>query len=216
MRIAMIGCKGIPAAMALGGGVETHVEELSTRLAQRGHQVTVYVRPYANPRHDLRFKGVRLVTLPSIPTKSLDTWTHTLVSTLHALSQPYDIVHYHGVGPSTLASLIRLFRPSTKIVVTFHSRDRFHSKWGLVGKLYLAVGEWTAVRFPHATIAVSHAIQLGPVWYRARKVFLHLEPARASQVRRGRHRGISPCADRHEARHRRRAAAWCDLVRAAA
>lgn len=156
----MIGCKGIPAAQASGGGIETHVEELSTRLAMRGHRVTVYVRPYANPRYDEHWRGIRLVTLPSIPTKSLDALSHTFLSSLHALFQPYDIIHYHGVGPSTMAWIVRVFKPSAKVIVTFHSRDRFHAKWGLIGKLYLAIGEWTAVRYPHATIAVSHAIQL--------------------------------------------------------
>lgn len=44
MRIAMIGQKGIPL-ISDGGGIEKHVEELSTRLAERGHQVFVYIRP---------------------------------------------------------------------------------------------------------------------------------------------------------------------------
>lgn len=41
LKIAMIGSKGIPA---LFGGIEKHVEEISTRLASRGHAVTVYGR----------------------------------------------------------------------------------------------------------------------------------------------------------------------------
>ena len=41
MKIAFIGQKGIPA---IAGGVEKHVEKLSTRLAAQGHEVTVYVR----------------------------------------------------------------------------------------------------------------------------------------------------------------------------
>jgi glycosyltransferase involved in cell wall biosynthesis len=44
-------------------------------------------------------------------------------------------------------------------VVTFHSRDRFHEKWNIFARLYLAWGELTAIKFPHATIAVSHVIQ---------------------------------------------------------
>lgn len=156
----MIGCKGIPASQALGGGIETHVEELSTRLALDGHLVSVYVRPYTNPAHEMKYKGVNLITITCIKTKNLETWTHTLFSTLHALVQPLDIIHYHGVGPSTLAWIVRVFKPKVKVIVTFHSRDQFHTKWGLIGRAYLALGEWTAVRFPHATIAVAHTIQL--------------------------------------------------------
>ena len=41
MRIAIVGTRGIPAAY---GGFETFAWELSIRLAQRGHSVTVYCR----------------------------------------------------------------------------------------------------------------------------------------------------------------------------
>ncbi len=41
MKIAFIGQKGIPVTF---GGVEYQVEGLATRLAKRGHEVSVYVR----------------------------------------------------------------------------------------------------------------------------------------------------------------------------
>lgn len=160
MRIAMIGSKGIPASLAQGGGIETHVEELSVRLAERGHDVTVYVRAYANPHKAKHFKGVRLITLPSIRLKHLDAITHVLLSSLHVLFTRATIVHYHAVGPSTLSCIPRIFAPWKRVVVTFHSRDRYHEKWGWFARSYLAYGEWTAVRFPHATIVISHALQI--------------------------------------------------------
>ncbi len=160
MRIYMIGAKGIPAATSQGGGIETHVEELATRLVVLGHEVSVYVRPYANPRRIKEFKGVNLITLPTLKRKNLDAFANSFLATLHVLGQKADVVHYHGVGPSTLAWIPRLFKPRAKIVVTFHSRDRFHEKWRWFAKAYLALGEWTAVFFPHTTVATSHAIQL--------------------------------------------------------
>lgn len=159
MRIAMIGVKGIPAAMASGGGIERHVEQLAPRLADLGHEVTVYVRRYTNPREIRTWNGVHLVTLPAIRRKNFETIFHTLLSTIHACRRRYDIIHYHGVGPSTLAWIPRIFSRRARVVVTFHSRDQFHEKWNVLAKMYLAWGEWTAVMFPHATIAVSHVIQ---------------------------------------------------------
>ncbi len=156
----MIGCKGIPAFASQGGGIETHVEELSTRLVERGHTVTVYVRPYANPDRKTSYKNVRLVTIPTIHRKHLDAVTHTFLSSIHALFTRSQILHYHGVGPSTLSWIPRVFAPWKKVVVTFHSRDRFHEKWQWFARAYLAFGEWTSVHFPHATIAVSHSIQV--------------------------------------------------------
>jgi rhamnosyltransferase len=59
-----------------------------------------------------------------------------------------------------LAFIPRLLKPGAKVVATFHSRDRFHEKWRWPAKAYLAFGEWAVNRFPHATIAVSHTLQL--------------------------------------------------------
>lgn len=153
----MIGQKAVP--FYRDGGVERHVEELATRLAARGHKVIVYVRPrYLATEEDI-WRKVKLIRLPSIPTKHLDTWTHTLLASLHVLFQDVDIIHYHGVGPSTFAWIPRLFKPKAKVIVTFHSIDRFHKKWGFFARLYLRLGEWTATHFPQATIAVSESIK---------------------------------------------------------
>lgn len=160
MRIAMIGQKGIPFdEEGGGGGIERHVEELSTRLVERGNEVIVYVRPHAVSWKEPTYKGVRLIRRPSLKSKNFDTISHALICTLDVLFRNVDIIHYHGVGPSTLAWVPRLLKPGAQVVVTFHSQDRFHLKWGLFARLYLTWGEWTAVHIPHLTIAVSHAIR---------------------------------------------------------
>ncbi|MCU1263169.1 MAG: glycosyl transferase, group 1, partial [Bryobacterales bacterium] len=79
MRIALLGTRGIPANY---GGFETFAEEISTRLVQRGHQVTVYCREkYSEPS----YRGVSLIYLPTIRHKYLDTLAHTFYSTIHLL-----------------------------------------------------------------------------------------------------------------------------------
>ena len=83
-RIALVGTRGIPARY---GGFETFAEELSTRLAERGHQVHVYCRQ----RHpDPVYRGVCLRYLPTIRHKYFDTVAHTFVSTLHLLAHRVD------------------------------------------------------------------------------------------------------------------------------
>ena len=54
MRIAMIGLRGLPAR---AGGVERHVEELATRLVDRGHEVTVFCRPGYAPEAGETYRG---------------------------------------------------------------------------------------------------------------------------------------------------------------
>lgn len=178
MKIAMIGQKTIGVKGGRAGGIETHVEMLASRLAERGHEVFAYARadyhrsgttpPAAGSKSvtssrlsiPREINGVRLVFIPTIYRKNLEAIVHTFLSSVHALFRNYDIIHYHGVGPATLAWIPRLFKPRTKVVVTFHSQDRFHAKWSLVGRLYLHFGEFAAAWFPNACIAVSHTIQV--------------------------------------------------------
>ena len=75
------------------GGFETFAEELGWRLADRGHAVTVYCRTGNSTEAGSRFRGMELVHLPAIRHKYTETVTHTLVSALHAVLRPYDVVY---------------------------------------------------------------------------------------------------------------------------
>lgn len=149
----MIGQKGIPATW---GGVERHVEELSARLAARGHEVVVYTRPSYTDRSLLEHRGVRLRSLPTIGTKHLEAIVHCALSTLDSWGGRFDIVHYHAIGPTLTAPLARL--RGFGVVATVHGRDWKREKWGLVGRSALRLGEWTATHVPHATISVSESL----------------------------------------------------------
>ena len=74
MKVAILGTRGVPAAY---GGFETLAEELSVRLAARGHDVTVYARRGA-VREEIggRIRGVRVVFAPTVRHKYLDTVVH--------------------------------------------------------------------------------------------------------------------------------------------
>src|SRR5678810_936696 len=94
MKLAILGTRGIPARY---GGFETFAEELSTRLAKRGHQVTVYCRErHSEPTYhpEQTYRGVRLQYLPTIRHKYFDTIVHTALSTLHVLGSRYDALLY--------------------------------------------------------------------------------------------------------------------------
>ena len=145
MKIAFIGQKGIPAH---SGGVEKHVERIAVSMAEMGHEVTVYARPHYVKSTEKTFRGVSLVFMPSIRTKHLDAITHTFVSTLHALFQDYEVIHFHSIGPSIFSILPRIFRPDMRVVSTFHSRDYFHQKWNAfpaipnIWPIWRALPEW--------------------------------------------------------------------------
>jgi glycosyltransferase involved in cell wall biosynthesis len=149
----MIGQKGIPATL---GGIERHVQELATRLARREVAVDVYCRPHYTPK-GARIAGVDLIRLPSIHTKHLDAISHTAAATLHALFSRADIVHYHALGPSSLAWLPRLGGKRT--VVTVHGLDWRREKWGPVAARLLRACEWTATHCADTTVVVSRTLE---------------------------------------------------------
>jgi len=156
MKIAMIGQKGIPA---LYGGIERHVEELSRELAKQGHEILVYARSWYTAKTIKKYLGIRVLHIPTIRTKHLDAIIHTFLSTIHALKEKPDVIHYHGVGPALLSFIPRIFSPRTKVVTTFHCVDRYHQKWNWFARLMLRFGEKAACIFPHRTIVVSKTIQ---------------------------------------------------------
>jgi glycosyltransferase involved in cell wall biosynthesis len=155
MKIAFIGQKGIPAKL---GGVEKHVEEISTRLAQMGHEVFVYVRDNYTDKNLAEFRKVKLIHIPTISTKHLDAITHTLFSTLHALFHKYDVIHYQAIGPSFLSWIIRVFKPKTVLISTFHCQDYYHQKWGRFAQFSLKLGEYVTCKIPNKTITVSQEL----------------------------------------------------------
>lgn len=156
MKIVMLGQKGVPSTF---GGVETHVTELSTRLVRAGHSVTAYARNWYTPKGSAMFNGIRIVRLPSLKTKCTDAITHTFLAVLHAVTviRP-EVYHFHGVGPALLAWMPRILAPRATVIVTFHSVDRLHAKWGAFGRWSLKMGERAALTFAHTTIAVSKTI----------------------------------------------------------
>lgn len=149
LKIAMIGQKGVPAVYS---GVERHVEEISVRLAKKGHSVTVFCRPHYTKVNE-NYRGVRLKHLPSIHTKHLDAITHSFLATLETLRGDFDIIHYHALGPSTLSFLPKL--AGKKVVVTVHGIDWLRPKWGFLARKFLLFGEMASILFPHRTIVVS-------------------------------------------------------------
>jgi len=147
----MIGQRGLPATF---GGVEHHVEEIGARLASRGHQVTVFSRRSYAPEQRASYRGMRVRALPTVSSKHLDAIVHSGVSTLAAISDAVDVVHYHAVGPGLPAFVPRYFSRA-KVVQTIHGRDAERAKWGGVARTALRAGEWLSARVPDATIVVS-------------------------------------------------------------
>ena len=159
LRIAFIGGRGVVSQYS---GIETYYEEVGKRLAQMGHEVTVYCRSYFSPARQVH-NGMRLVRLPTIRSKHLETLVHTFLSTVHAVFGDSDIVHYHCLGPALFSFLPRWF--GKKTVVTVQGLDWQRQKWGRTASAILRLGERASIKMPDLTMVVSRTLQ---DYYRAR------------------------------------------------
>lgn len=164
MKIAMIGHKRIPSRE---GGVEIVVEELSTRMAALGHDVTVYNRSGHNVsgrendgysyQKRFEYEGVHVVTVPAPQKKSLNAIVYSFLATLRACMQPYDVIHFHAEGPCVMIPLAKLF--GKRCVATIHGLDWKRSKWGGFATKFLLFGEKTAARHADAIIVLSSNVK---------------------------------------------------------
>jgi glycosyltransferase involved in cell wall biosynthesis len=163
MKIAIIGTRGIPPRY---GGFERLAEQLSIRLAARGHEVTVYCRrPFTTPE-DVVPPGVRRVILPTISEKHLDTPFHTFLSVIHVLFTSADVVLICNVANGPLAWIPRLARKPT--VLNVDGLDRKRRKWNLLARSVLYFCELTATFTPTRIVTDARLIQ-EYYWNRYRK-----------------------------------------------
>ena len=154
MKIAFIGQKGIPA---IWGGIETHVEEIAARLAKRGHHVDVYVRDWYTPKDNIFYRNINLKHIFCIHTKYLDAITHSFNSSINALFNFYDIIHYQAMGPTLTSWIPKIFKK--KVISTIHSFDYEAGKWGRLAKMVLRISEKFALTIPSKTIVIAQYLE---------------------------------------------------------
>ncbi len=150
MRIAYIAVKGIP----IGGGIEKVTEEIGSRLVNKGHEVIVYSSRDYGTTGDCDFKGMHIKTVPSINTKALHKLSICYFATRDVMrNRNADIVHFHAIGPSVFSIFPRLRGIPT--VVQAHGLEWKRDKWGIVGKTFFRLADYSVVYFPSKATAVS-------------------------------------------------------------
>ena len=154
MRIVILGTRGVPANY---GGFETFAEHLSTRLAARGHDVTVYCRAhYISPRQ-LEYQGVRLKVLPTIRHKYFDTVVHAFLSALHAAPSRYDAALICNAANAPFAPILRL--AGTPVVINVDGLEHKRKKWNWIARRYYLLAERLATVLPSETVTDAKVIQ---------------------------------------------------------
>ena len=155
MRIGILGTRGIPARY---GGFETLAEELSARLAARGHDVTVYTRSRYAEAGLSPHRGAKIRVLPTIPTKYLDTIVHGALSCVDAAFERFDAVLVCNAINAASCFVPRL-SGKTRVVLNVDGLERHRRKWSAAGKLAYRASEWLSTVIPDAIVSDAKVIQ---------------------------------------------------------
>lgn len=152
MKVALLGTRGVPARY---GGFETAVEEIGSRLAVRGYEVTVYCR---NPgQTQKQYRGMRLVNAPALKYRMAETLSHTAASTAHVIVKDRpDVVLMMNAGNAPL--LKPLMFAGIPVAVHLDGLESRREKWRGVGARYYRWAERAAVRWGDVVIADAQAI----------------------------------------------------------
>ncbi len=154
MKIAIIGTRGVPANY---GGFETFAEELGSRLAARGHEVTVYGRRgFIDPQLG-EYRGMRLVVLPSLRSKHLETVSNTLLAAFHAARRGFDVVLMCNAANAPFVRILQM--AGVPVALNVDGLERKRRKWGIAGRTYYRLGECLAARLPNALITDAEVIR---------------------------------------------------------
>lgn len=151
MRIAVIGTRGIPD---IQGGVEKHCQSLYPRLAR--DEILLYRRRPFVKKDSSGYSNIRYIDLPSTRIKGFEALFHSLLAAVHTLTKRVDVVHVHNMGPGLFVPLLKMF--GKRVVLTYHSENHTDTKWGMLARNVLRLGQYLSLRFADRIIFVNKAV----------------------------------------------------------
>lgn len=148
MKICVLGTRGFPY---IQGGVEKHCESLYPLFGGNCRFVVFRRRAYVTSNET--YPNITFVDLPSTKIKGVEAVFHSFLATCYSVCCHPDIVHIHNIGPALFSPLLRLF--GIKVVLTYHSPNYEHKKWGWFAKSVLRLSEKIALNASNAIIFVN-------------------------------------------------------------
>ena len=148
--VYVFGTRGFPGVQ---GGVEKHCEQLYPELTAE-YDIYVFRRiPFLPVGSGKIYGKIHFIDLPSTRIKGFEAFFHSLLCTFYCIIKRPDIVHIHNIGPGMFVPLLKLF--GLKVVLTYHSANYEHKKWGYVARKILKLSEWIALKCADAIIFVN-------------------------------------------------------------
>ena len=148
MKLSVIGLRGFPM---IEGGVEKHCESLYPKLKE-DIDITVYRRK-SYVKSDGSYDHISFIDLPSTKIKGFEPFFHSFISSVSALIRKPDVVHYHNIGPALFSPIVKIRK--IPVVLTYHSPNYEHKKWGKFARNLLLFSEKVALRTADKIVFVN-------------------------------------------------------------
>tara|TARA_B100000900_G_scaffold73531_1_gene58585 strand:- start:3122 stop:4183 length:1062 start_codon:yes stop_codon:yes gene_type:complete len=149
-KVAVIGSVGLPASY---GGFETLVENIIDRKIE----FTVYCSGKHYQKRYKKYKGAFLVYVP-IKANGISSIFYDVFSILHAIFNGHKTILVLGYPAAILFPIIRLLKPSLKIVTNIDGMEWKRAKWKKFASIYLRFSERLAVKFSQIVISDNKVI----------------------------------------------------------
>jgi len=152
MRIAAFGCRFFPPK-AGSAGEDKFAFELYPRIANLGHNVSVFTRTYELRQSGKRDKILNVKTYSkwTIRKSGFDTLIHSFLCTFNIIINDLaDIIHIHNGGNSIWAFFLRIFGKT--VIISQDGIDWKREKWSWYGKLYLYISTFITAYIPNRVI----------------------------------------------------------------
>lgn len=160
MKIAIIGCRGIPAKY---GGFETFAHGLTENLVKKGYEVTVSCEYKPKNSREENFKGSKLEYFPIKPPKNylLRKFYENLsdIYFLIKLSRKNQLIYFLGIEVGMFLFIPKILNKNSMFMVNIDGVMWERSKFNLFERWLLKLNHDCATRFADKVIADAEAMK---------------------------------------------------------
>ncbi len=166
MKVCVFGLRGFPL---VEGGVEKHCEALYSHIQYDADITVIRRKPYVRSKE--KYKNITFIDIISTKIKGLEVILHSFLATRKAAKLNPDVVHIHNIGPALFAK--KLYKKGIPVVLTYHSPNYEHDKWGWFAKKILLHCEKVALKYSSRIIFVNkYQMEKYPMSVQRKSIFI--------------------------------------------
>jgi glycosyltransferase involved in cell wall biosynthesis len=157
LKIAIIGCRGIPNHY---GGFEEHAEKVALAFIAKGHKVTVY-NVDEHPYQENEWKGVEIkhIFCKESRLKIAGTFIFDYLCLVDAKRSDYDVVYMLGYVPGAIFLPIIKRSLKAKLVTNMDGLEWKRSKWNFILQKFAKKTEQLGAKYSDYLISDNEGIR---------------------------------------------------------